>query len=270
MRPAAPRPPHPAGSPSSSASSSSSGSFHRERERSPHTPLPPPAPLYALGAVYPIPRTTMSDARRSRSLFSRRRVAPPTPPPPSPPPSNDEPSVETYDPATELVGDPNEPHVAEHIPIGAPEAYYSDASYGPEHKSASTDSAPSSHHSSGSSFGSVSLGYGSASSELASDGASDDDLTDHLDVDRPVLVVYSKMATSKRAEARARTTNDLPARSVTPTELIPQTSHHEATLIHGECYIQPKEIDGGKKAKIAKACFNLTAEEKFVFCGMLK
>ncbi|MED6107664.1 hypothetical protein PIB30_016107 [Stylosanthes scabra] len=43
-------------------------------------------------------------------------------------------------------------------------------------RSASTDSAPSSHHSSGSSSDSVSLGYGSASSGSASDGASDDDL----------------------------------------------------------------------------------------------
>ncbi|MED6185335.1 hypothetical protein PIB30_056034 [Stylosanthes scabra] len=45
------------------------------------------------------------------------------------------------------------------------------------------------------------------------------------------------MATSRRTEARARTNNDLPARSMTPTEPIPQTSHREATLIHGECYI---------------------------------
>ncbi|MED6117406.1 hypothetical protein PIB30_109731 [Stylosanthes scabra] len=41
---------------------------------------------------------------------------------------------------------------------------------------ASTDSAPSSHHPSGSSSGSVSLGYESASSGSTSDGASDDDL----------------------------------------------------------------------------------------------
>ncbi|MED6145430.1 hypothetical protein PIB30_025256 [Stylosanthes scabra] len=102
---------------------------------------------------------------------------PPTPPPPSPPSSDDEPSVETYDPAAELVGDPDEPYVAEHVPIGAPEAYYLDALYGSEHESASTHSAPSSHHSSGNSSSSVSLGYGSASSGSASDGASDDDLT---------------------------------------------------------------------------------------------
>ncbi|MED6169527.1 hypothetical protein PIB30_022154 [Stylosanthes scabra] len=137
-----------------------------------------PVPLYLrwllhrLRTVYPLLRTPMSDARRYRSLFSRRRVAPPTPPPPSPPPSDDEPSVETFDPAAELEGDPNEPYIAEHVPIDAPEAYYSDASYGPEHESASTDSTPSSHHLSGS----VSLGYGSASSGSASDGASDDDL----------------------------------------------------------------------------------------------
>ncbi|MED6106719.1 hypothetical protein PIB30_007042 [Stylosanthes scabra] len=91
--------------------------------------------------------------------------------PPSPPPSDEEPSVETYDPAAELVGDPDEPYVAELVPYGAPKAYYSDASYGSERESASTDTTPSSHHSSGSSSGSVSVGYGSAS-----DGASNDDL----------------------------------------------------------------------------------------------
>ncbi|MED6157798.1 hypothetical protein PIB30_026876 [Stylosanthes scabra] len=69
----------------------------------------------------------MCDVRRYRSLFLRRRVAPPTPPPPSPPLSDVEPSAETYNPATELVGDPDEPHVAEHVPYGAPEAYFSDA-----------------------------------------------------------------------------------------------------------------------------------------------
>ncbi|MED6185334.1 hypothetical protein PIB30_056033 [Stylosanthes scabra] len=95
---------------------------------------------------------------------------------PSPPPSDDEPSVGTFDSAAELEGDPDEPYIADHVPIGAPEAYYSDASYGSEQESASTDSAPSSHHSSDSSSGSVSLGYGSVSSGSASDGASDDDL----------------------------------------------------------------------------------------------
>ncbi|MED6122538.1 hypothetical protein PIB30_040694 [Stylosanthes scabra] len=110
---------------------------HRERSRSPGTPLPPMAP--APGPVYPMPRTPMCDARRYRSLFPHRRVAPPTPPPLSPPPSDEEPSAETYDPAAELVGDPDEPYVAD-------------------------------------SSGSVSLGYGSASSGSASDKASDDDL----------------------------------------------------------------------------------------------
>ncbi|MED6160690.1 hypothetical protein PIB30_053769 [Stylosanthes scabra] len=176
MTPIAPRPPRPTVSPSSSTSSGSTGSVHRERERSPHTPLPPMAPAPTPGPVYPIPRTPMSDARCYPSLFSRRRVAPPTPPPPSPPPSDDEPSVETYDPAEELVGDLDEPYITEHVPIGAPKAYYSDVSYGSEHESASTDSAPSSHHSSGSSSGSVLLGYGSAFSGSACDGASDDDL----------------------------------------------------------------------------------------------
>ncbi|MED6167772.1 hypothetical protein PIB30_005737 [Stylosanthes scabra] len=134
------------------------------------------APAPVPGPVYPVPRTPMCDARRYHRLFPRCRVAPPTPPPPSPPPSDEEPFAETYDPATELVGDPDEPYIAEHVPYGAPEVYYSDASYGSERESASTDTAPSSHHSSGSSSGSVSLGYGSASSRSASDEASDDDL----------------------------------------------------------------------------------------------
>ncbi|MED6149939.1 hypothetical protein PIB30_067369 [Stylosanthes scabra] len=123
-----------------------------------------------------VPCTPMCDVRHYRSLFPRCRIAPPTPPPPSPPPSDDEPSTETYDPAAELEGDPDEPYVAEQVLRGAPEAYYSDASYGSEREIASTDSAPSSHHSSSSSSESVSLGYGSASSGWASDGASKDDL----------------------------------------------------------------------------------------------
>ncbi|MED6163761.1 hypothetical protein PIB30_083167 [Stylosanthes scabra] len=176
MRPIAPRPPRPAVSPSSSASSGSTSSVHRERECSPRTPLLPMAPAPAPGPVYPIPRTPMSDAQHYHSLFPRRRVAPPTPPFLSPPSSDDEHSVETYDPAAELVGDPNEPYVAEHVHYGAPKAYYSDASYGSERESASIDFATSSHHSSGSSSGSVSLVYGSASSGSASDGASDDNL----------------------------------------------------------------------------------------------
>ncbi|MED6146541.1 hypothetical protein PIB30_035335 [Stylosanthes scabra] len=108
---AAPRPPRPAGSPSSSVSSGFSGSFHRECERSPRTPLPLPAPLHAPGPVYLIPRTPMTDARRYRSLFSHRRVAPPTPPYLSPPPSDEEPSEGTVDPAAELEGDPDEPYL---------------------------------------------------------------------------------------------------------------------------------------------------------------
>ncbi|MED6143995.1 hypothetical protein PIB30_011240 [Stylosanthes scabra] len=139
MRPIVPFSPCPAASPSWSTSFGSTSSAHRERERSSRTPLPLMAPAPAPSPVYPIPRTPMCDAWRYRSLFPRRRVAPPTPPPPSPPPSDDEPSAETYDPATELVGDPNEPYVAEHVPYGAPEAYYSDASYGSERESTSTD-----------------------------------------------------------------------------------------------------------------------------------
>ncbi|MED6209917.1 hypothetical protein PIB30_059314 [Stylosanthes scabra] len=176
MRPIAPFSPRPAASPSSSASSGSVGSVHRERSRSPRTPLPPMAPAPIPGPVYPVPRTPMCDARRYRSLFSRHRVAPPMPLPPSPPLSDNEPSVETYGPAAELEGDPNEPHVVEQVLRRVPEAYSSDASYESEREGASTGSAPSSHHSSGSSSGSISLGYGSSSSGSASDGASDDDL----------------------------------------------------------------------------------------------
>ncbi|MED6204843.1 hypothetical protein PIB30_012614 [Stylosanthes scabra] len=176
MRPSAPRPPRPAGLPSSSVTSGSSGSYHRERDRSPRTPLPPPVPAPAPGPMHPIRRTPMSDTHRYRSLFSHRRVAPPTLPPPSPPPSDDESSVERVDPEAELEGDPEEPYLADHIPIGALEAYYSDASYGSEQESASVGSGPSSHHSSTSSSGSVLIRYGSVTSGSASDGSSDDDL----------------------------------------------------------------------------------------------
>ncbi|MED6108238.1 hypothetical protein PIB30_021694 [Stylosanthes scabra] len=64
----------------------------------------------------------------------------------------------------------------------------------------------------------------------------------HVHDNRLVLVVYSKMATSRRTEAKARANNDLITRSVTPTELIPQVSHLEATLIHGECYIRGEKL----------------------------
>ncbi|MED6212566.1 hypothetical protein PIB30_084678 [Stylosanthes scabra] len=109
MRPIAPLSPRPAASPNSSTSLGSTGSVHREHSRSPRTPLPSMAPAPAPGPMYPVPRTPICDARRYRSLFPRRRVAPPTPPPPSPPPSHEELSVETYDPATELVGDRTSP-----------------------------------------------------------------------------------------------------------------------------------------------------------------
>ncbi|MED6198057.1 hypothetical protein PIB30_062509 [Stylosanthes scabra] len=126
MRPVAPCPPRSASSPSLSVSSGSSGSFRRERERSPRTPLPPPAPLHAPGPVHPILRTPMSDARRYRSLFSRRCVAPPTPPYPSPPPSDEEPSEGTVDPAAELEGDPEEPYLEDVVYASSYEAYSSD------------------------------------------------------------------------------------------------------------------------------------------------
>ncbi|MED6197189.1 hypothetical protein PIB30_054353 [Stylosanthes scabra] len=134
------------------------------------------APAPVPGPVYPVPRTPMCDARRYRSLFSRHRVTPPTPPPPSPPTIDDEPSAKTYDPAAGLEGDPDEPYVQEQVLRLVPEAYYSDASYESERESASAGSAPSSHHSFGSSSGSVFVGYGSASSGSASSRASDDDL----------------------------------------------------------------------------------------------
>ncbi|MED6175030.1 hypothetical protein PIB30_074699 [Stylosanthes scabra] len=75
------------------------------------------APAPVPGPVCPIPRTPMCDAGRYRSLFSRHRVTPPTPPPPSPPSIDDEPSAETYDPAAELEGDPDEPYVVEPITL---------------------------------------------------------------------------------------------------------------------------------------------------------
>ncbi|MED6150857.1 hypothetical protein PIB30_076640 [Stylosanthes scabra] len=152
------------------------GSFRRERERSPRTPLSPPAPLYAPGPVHPIPRTPMSDARRYRSLFSRRCVAPPTPPYPSPPPSDEEPSEGTVNPAAELEGDPKEPYLEDIVYLAGYDAYSSDASHGSDQKSVSAGSAPSSCHSSDDSSGSGSIGYGLASSGSASDCASDDDL----------------------------------------------------------------------------------------------
>ncbi|MED6144597.1 hypothetical protein PIB30_017093 [Stylosanthes scabra] len=176
MRPSAPRPPRPAVSPSSSASSSSIGSFHREYERSPRTPLPPPAPLHAPGPVYLVPRTPMTDARRYRSLFSCRRVAPPTPPYYSPPPSDEEPSKGTVDPAAKLEGDSNEPYQENVVYPAGYDAYHSDTSYGSERESVSVSSTPSSRHSSDDSSASGFIGYGEASSGSASDVASDDDL----------------------------------------------------------------------------------------------
>ncbi|MED6108473.1 hypothetical protein PIB30_024349 [Stylosanthes scabra] len=153
-----------------------SGSFHRERERSPRTSLPPPAPLHARGPVYPIPCTPTTDARRYRSLFSRRRVAPPTPPYPSPPPSDEEPSEGTVDLAAELEGDPDEPYHEDIVHPAGYEPYHSDTPYGSERESVSVSSAPSSRHSSDDSSASGSIGYGEASSGSASDCASDDDL----------------------------------------------------------------------------------------------
>ncbi|MED6213671.1 hypothetical protein PIB30_095556 [Stylosanthes scabra] len=195
MRPTALRPPRPAGSPSSSVSSGSSGIFHRERERSPRTPLPPPAPLYAPGPVYHVPRTPMTDARRYHSLFSRRRVAPPTPPYPSPPPSDEQPSKGIVDPAAELEGDPDEPYHEDILYPAGYEAYHFDTSYGSERESVSVSSAHSSRHSSDDSSASGSIGYGEASSGSASDCASDDDL---LFVNRRIFCCY-RYATSRQA-----------------------------------------------------------------------
>ncbi|MED6150846.1 hypothetical protein PIB30_076546 [Stylosanthes scabra] len=155
---------------------SSSGSFHRERERSPCTALPPPAPLQALGQVYHVPRTPMTDARRYRSLFSHCRIATPTPPYHSPPPSDEEPSEGTIDPAAELEGDPDEPYQEGTVYPAGYDAYPSDTSYGSERESVSVSFAPSSRYSSDDSSASGSIGYGEASSGSASDSASDDDL----------------------------------------------------------------------------------------------
>ncbi|MED6185728.1 hypothetical protein PIB30_059837 [Stylosanthes scabra] len=170
-------PPRLAGSPSSSVSSGSSESFHRERERSARTPLPPPAPMPVPGPMHPVPRTPMMDARRYRSLFPRRQVAPPTPPSsPTPPLSDDEPSVERIDTEAELEGDPEEPYLVGDAYLGGREVYSSDASYGSEHESANVRSGPSSRHSSGSSSGSGSVGYGFVTSGSANDASSNDDL----------------------------------------------------------------------------------------------
>ncbi|MED6194906.1 hypothetical protein PIB30_032934 [Stylosanthes scabra] len=128
------------------------------------------------GPVYPVPRTPMTDARQYRSLFSRHRVAPPTPPYHSPPPSDEKPSEGTIDPAAELEGDPDEPYHENIVYPAGYEAYHSDISYGSERESVSVSSAPSSRHSSDDSSASGSIGYGEASSGSASDNASDDDL----------------------------------------------------------------------------------------------
>ncbi|MED6191167.1 hypothetical protein PIB30_113487, partial [Stylosanthes scabra] len=109
-------------------------------ERSPRTPLSPPIPLYAPGPVYPVPRTSMMDARRYHSMFSRRRVAPPTPPYPSPPPSDEEPSEGTIDPAAELEGDLDEPYHEDIVYPAGHEAYHSNTSYGSERESVSASS----------------------------------------------------------------------------------------------------------------------------------
>ncbi|MED6113093.1 hypothetical protein PIB30_067751 [Stylosanthes scabra] len=151
-------------------------SFPRERERSPRTPLPPPAPIPAPGPVYLIPRTPMMDARRYRSLFFRRRVAPSTPPSPPPPPSDVEPFEGTVDPEAELEGHPEEPYLEGYAYPAGYDVYSSNASHGSEQESASAGSAPSSRHSSDDSSGSGSIGYGEDSSGSASDCASDDDL----------------------------------------------------------------------------------------------
>ncbi|MED6113059.1 hypothetical protein PIB30_067458 [Stylosanthes scabra] len=133
-----------------------------------------PAP----GPVYPIPRTPMMDARRYRSLFPRRRVAPLTPPSHPPPPSDDEPSEGTVDPEAELEGVPEDPYLEGYAYPAGYDVYSSDASHGSEQESASASagSAPSSRHSSDDSSGSGSIGYGEASSGSASDCVSDDDL----------------------------------------------------------------------------------------------
>ncbi|MED6125305.1 hypothetical protein PIB30_067288 [Stylosanthes scabra] len=80
-------------------------------------------------------------------------------------------AAERIVPEVELEGDPKEPYLA-----GNAYVYVSDASYSSEQESTSVGSGPSSRHSSDSSTGSGSIGYGEASSGSASDCASDDDL----------------------------------------------------------------------------------------------
>ncbi|MED6155795.1 hypothetical protein PIB30_008377 [Stylosanthes scabra] len=175
IRPVAPRPPCPAGSPSSSVSSSSSGSFHRDRERSPRTPLPPPAPMHVPRPVHHVLRTPMMDARRYRSLFPRRRVAPPTPPSPlTPLSSDDKPSDYGGDIDANEIGDPGEPYAISDSSLSSRDVSSAGASCGSERESASLSSGPSDHFSSDSSSGSGSVGYGSVTSGSASDASSDD------------------------------------------------------------------------------------------------
>ncbi|MED6163608.1 hypothetical protein PIB30_081643 [Stylosanthes scabra] len=175
----APRLSRPAGSPSSSVSYGPSGSFHRERERSPRTPLPPPAPMPVPGPMHPVSRTPMMDARRYRSLFPRRRVAPHTPPsPPTPPPSDDEPSDYEGDADADEIGDPEEPYAVSDSSLSSRDVSSAGASYGSERESASLSSSHSGHFSSDSSSGSGFVRYGSVTSGSASDASSDDDLDD--------------------------------------------------------------------------------------------
>ncbi|MED6192451.1 hypothetical protein PIB30_010084 [Stylosanthes scabra] len=177
MRPIAPRPPCPAGSSSSSVSSGSSGNVHREREQSPRTMLPPPTPVPMPGPMHPIPRTPMKDARHYRNLFSRHRVAPPSPPsPPTPPPSDDEPSDDGGDADTEDDDDLEDSYIVNDASLSSRDVSSVGASYGSERESTKFSSGPSDRFSSGGSSGGSSVGYGSVSSGSASDASSDDDL----------------------------------------------------------------------------------------------
>ncbi|MED6144909.1 hypothetical protein PIB30_019878 [Stylosanthes scabra] len=141
MRPAAPRPPRPAGSPSSSGSFGSSGSFHRE-----------PCSYVIEWHLLLLPLLRL------------------------PPSSDDEPSNYGGDVDADEIGDPEEPYAVSDSSLSSRDVSSAGASYGSERESASLSSGHSGHFSSDRSSGSGFVGYCSVTSGSASDASSDDDL----------------------------------------------------------------------------------------------
>ncbi|MED6153353.1 hypothetical protein PIB30_101156 [Stylosanthes scabra] len=176
MRPIAPFSPRPAASPSSSAFSGSVESVHRERSRSPRTPLPPMAPAPVPGPVYQcrVHRcATPGDTVVSflvielhllhlllllrlvmKSLLRKRTI---------------QQQIWKEIPMSSMLLSKYLMEPPKHITLMPHTGRSAKALVLVRHRLAS-------HHSSGSSSRSVSLGYGSASSGSASDEASDDDL----------------------------------------------------------------------------------------------